>query len=139
MPIRRVQTISVKINDNLDQILTIDSGAEANCIKLDMCKKLNLKVNPLDNDDVSKPTQADGQSMLEIVGQTKFCAMKGNVTFYFSGYVAKTLGADILCGGPFIESNKIVQELHKRRIVVDGKYTFQENSLFRPDNLPFPE
>ena len=133
MPIRRVQTISVKINDNLDQILTIDSGAEANCIKLDMCKKLNLKVNPLDNDDVSKPTQADGQSMLEIVGQTKFCAVKGNVTFHFSGYVARTLGADILCGGPFIESNKIVQELHKRRIVVDGKYTFQENSLFRPD------
>ena len=133
LPIRKVQTLSVKINDSLDNILTIDSGAEGNCMRLEMCKKLNLKVRPLDKDDHCTPTQADGKSPLEIVGQCEFYAEKGNAKFHWSGYVAKTLSADILCGGPFIESNRIVQELHNKRIIVDGKYYFQENSSFRPD------
>ena len=133
LPIRKVQTISVKINDSIDEILTIDSGSEGNCMKLETCNRLGLKVLPLDKDDQSKPTQADGQSLLEIVGQTEFYAEKGGVRFHFTGYVAKTLSADILCGGPFIEENEVVQELHNRRIVVANKYYFEENSLFRPD------
>ena len=123
----------MKINDSIDEILTIDSGSEGNCMKLETCNRLGLKVLPLDKDDQSKPTQADGQSLLEIVGQTEFYAEKGGVRFHFTGYVAKTLSADILCGGPFIEENEVVQELHNRRIVVANKYYFEENSLFRPD------
>ena len=133
LPIRKVQTISVKINQSIDEILTIDSGSEGNCMRLDTCNRLGLKVLPLDKDDFSLPTQADGQSPLDVVGQTEFVAEKGNVKFHFTGYVAKTLSADILCGGPFIEQNKIVQELHNKRIVVDNKYYFEENSAFRPD------
>ena len=56
---------------------------------------------------------------------------KKNVSFKWSGFVAKTLNAEILCGGPFIERNKVVQELHNKRIIVDVKYHFMEDSPFR--------
>ena len=133
LPIRRVQTISVKINDNVDQILTLDSGAEGNVMKLETCQKLHLKVFPLDADDLSVPTQADGKSLLDIVGQTEFIAEKGNAKLHWKGYVARTLSADILCGGPFLESNKIIQDLHNKKVVVNNKFYFEENSSFRPD------
>ena len=91
-----------------------------------------LRLPKLDDDDHSVPTQADGKSRLDIVGQTEFIAVKNNVSLHWSGYVAKTLSADILCGAPFMEQNRIVQELHNKRIVVDGKYHFLEDSPFRP-------
>ena len=132
LPIRKVQTISAKIND-INETLTIDSGSEGNCIRLDTCQKLNLKILPLDRDDRSVPTQADGKSLLEIVGQTEFLAVRGKVSLHWTGYVAKTLSAAILCGGPFIEENKIVQELHNKRVVIDSKHYFIEDSPFRPN------
>ena len=134
LPIRKVQTISATINGQ-NEIFTIDSGSEGNCIKYDTCKKLSLPVFPLDHDDRSVPTQADGKSVLDIVGQTKFTANRGNVTFYFTGFVARKLSTSILCGGPFIEQNKIVQELHNNRVVIDGKHIFLEDSPYSPDNL----
>ena len=133
MSIRRVQTLSAKINGQ-NEVLTIDSGLEGNCVKLETCNKLGLPVLPLDDDDRSVPTQADGLSPLDIVGQTEFTAVRGKVHLHFKGYVARKLSANILCGGPFIQENKLVQELHNQRIVIDGKYTFLEDSLFRPDN-----
>ena len=132
LPIRKVQTISVKIND-MNETLTIDSGSEGNCIRLDTCQKLNLQILPLDKDEKAVPTQADGKSLLEIVGQTKFVAIRGKVSLHWSGFVAKTLSSAILCGGPFIEQNKIVQELHHNRIVIDNKHYFLEDSPFRPN------
>ena len=117
-------------------VLTIDSGCEGDCIKLGCCHKLGIKVLPLDPDDDKIPTQADGKSPLEIVGQAKFTAIKNNVQFFFEGYVAKELNADILCGAPFMERNKLVQELHNKCVVVDGKHTFLENSPFCPNLIP---
>ena len=52
--------------------------------------KLSLPVLPLDPDDCSVPTQADGQSPLEIIGQTEFIAVRGNVKMHFTGYVANS-------------------------------------------------
>ena len=52
-------------------------------MRLEMCKKLNLKVRPLDKDDHCIPTQADGKSPLEIVGQCEFHA--GRVMRNFTG------------------------------------------------------
>ena len=117
----------------MNETLTIDSGSEGNCIRLDTCQKLNLQILPLDKDEKAVPTQADGKSLLEIVGQTKFVAIRGKVSLHWSGFVAKTLSSAILCGGPFIEQNKIVQELHHNRIVIDNKhYTPSPLSLYQP-------
>ena len=133
LPIRKVQTISASINDKIGT-LTIDSGSEGNCMRLDECEKLRLEIKPLDKNDKSIPTQADGKSLLNVVGQTEFVAIRGKTEFHWVGYVATELGASILCGAPFIEKNKIVQELHNNRIVVDGKVSILEDSPFRPCN-----
>ena len=117
-------------------VLTIDSGCEGDCIKLDCCRRLGIKILPLDKDDNKVPTLADGKSPLEIVGQAKFTAVRGNVELVFEGYVAKELNADILCGAPFMERNKLVQELHNKCVVVDGKHRWYENSPFCPNVLP---
>ena len=66
------------------------------------------------------------------MGQTEFVAIRGKVSLNWTGFVAKTLSSSILCGGPFIEKNRIVQELHHNRIVIDSKHYFLEDSPFRP-------
>ena len=75
-------------------------------------------------------------SPLEIDGYAKFTAIRGKVTLFFEGYVAKKLNAEILCGAPFMERNRLVQELHNRRIIIDGKHVFLENSPFCPNLQP---
>ena len=90
----------------------------------------------MDENDHKVPTQADGTSPLEILGQAKFTAIRDKVTFFFEGYVVKKLNAGILCGAPFMERNKLVQELHNKRVVVDGKHVFLENSPFCPNLIP---
>ena len=102
----------------------------------DECKRLNIKIDPLDNNDTNRPTQADGQSPLDIIGKTKFVATRGKVDLYFEGYVCKRLNSAILCGGPFMEENKIVQELSNKRIVINSKYYIMETSPMCPDPLP---
>ena len=67
------------------------------------CTRLNIKIDPLDINDTNLPTQADGNSPLEIVGKTKFIATRGKIDLYYEGYVCKRLQSAILCGGPFME------------------------------------
>ena len=104
----------------------------------DECKRLNIRIDPLDNSDTNRPTQADGDSPLQIVGKTKFIATRGKIDLFYEGYVCKRLQSAILCGGPFIEKNKIVQELSNKRIVIDNKYYIMETSPMCPDPLPEP-
>ena len=102
----------------------------------DECVRLNIPIQPLDHTDTNVPAQADGKSLLEIVGKTKFSAVRGKATFYWEGYVCKNLHSAILCGGAFMERNNVVQELSKKRIVVDNKYFILETSPLCPDPLP---
>ena len=67
IPIRKVQTLSCEINGKVAP-LTIDSGCGGNCARLDTCHRLSIPIRPIDKDDKSVPTQADGKSPLEIVG-----------------------------------------------------------------------
>ena len=102
----------------------------------DECKRLNIEINPLDAKDINIPTQADGDSPLQIVGKAKFQANRGKIDLHFEGYVCRRLQSAILCGGPFMEENKIVQELSNKRIVIDNKYYVMETSPMCPDPLP---
>ena len=119
--------------------LSLDSGCEGDCITISECKRLNIPVIPLDASDNQVPTQADGQSPLQILGKAKFESTRDKVTFMFDGYVTANLQSPILCGGPFLERNQIVQELHKRRIVIAGKYYIEETSPFCPNPNPTVE
>ena len=75
IPTRKVQTIACEINGKVAK-LTIDSGSEGDCIRQDVCTRLAIPVLPLDPNDNKVPTQADGLSPLEIVGQAKFTALR---------------------------------------------------------------
>ena len=102
----------------------------------DECVRLDIPIKPLDHTDTSIPTQADGKSPLNVVGKTSFVATRGKIQFHWEGYVCKKLHSAILCGGSFMERNKVVQELANKRIVVDNKYYIQESSPFCPEPIP---
>ena len=102
------------------------------------CVRLNIPIIPLDQTDTNVPTQADGQSPLQIVGKAKFVAERGKIKLNWEGYVCKDLHSAILCGGHFMEKHRIVQELFNKRIVVENKYYILETSPLCPDPLPEP-
>ena len=131
IPVRKIQNIAVHIN-NIVASLSLDSGCEGDCITIAECHRLNLSVKPLDSTDQILPTQANGKSPLNVLGKVRFTATRGKIQFFFEGYVTSSLQSPILCGGSFLERNLIVQELHKRRIVVAGKYYIEETPFYCP-------
>ena len=128
---RKIQKIAVYIHGK-PAMLSLDSGCEGDCIRLDECYRLNIQIKPLDTSDNQIPTQADGKSSLNIVGKVKFEIERDKLTFKYEGYAAKNLQAAILCGGAFLERNKIVQELSEKRIRVNNKHFILESSPLCP-------
>ena len=134
---RKIQTIAVYIN-NRPAILSLDSGCEGDCIRESECLRLNIAIKPLDNTDTSLPKQADGYSPLQVIGKAKFSAERDKLTFQWEGYVTKSLHSSILCGGAFMERNKVVQELSYKRIKVANRHYIQESSPFCPPVADIP-
>ena len=97
-----------------------------------MFSQTPVEIMKLDENDKDLPTQADGQSSLQIIGKASFTATRGKVNFSWIGYVSRTLHANILCGGSFMERNNIIQELNNKRIIIDRKYFIMETSPFCP-------
>ena len=134
IPVRKIQNVAFFVNKKVAQ-LAIDSGCEGDCIRVDEAKRLGIPIFPLDHTD-KNATQADGKSQLDIVGKAKFNPNRDKLSLAFDGYVVRHLQSPILCGAPFLERNKIVQELHNRRIVIDGKYYIEETSPYCPNPVP---
>ena len=107
-----------------------------NQIRESECNRLNIPIQPLDTTDNHIPNQADGTTPMDIVGKATFNAQRGPANFKFMGYVSKNLNEPILCGGPFIEENKIVQELRDKRIVIENKYYIMETLPDCPNQTP---
>ena len=107
-------------------------------MRKDECVRLAIPIVPLDHTDTNVPTQADGQSSLKIVGKAKFVAERGKLKLPWEGYVCQDLHSAILCGGPFMEKNKVVQELGNKRVVIENKYYILETSPMCPDPFPDP-
>ena len=138
IPVRKIQNIAVFIQNKIAQ-LSLDSGCEGDCIRESECIRLGLDIQPLDKYDTQLPTQADGLSSLEIVGKVKFDCDRGKpekLVFHWEGFVCKNLQSAILCGGAFMERNKVVQELHNKRIVVDDKFYILETPTLCPNPIP---
>ena len=85
-------------------MLSLDSGCEGDCIRVDECYRLGIQIKPLDYSDNQIPTQADGTSPLDIVGKVKFEIERDKLVFKYEGYAAKNLQAGILGGGAFQSS-----------------------------------
>ena len=135
IPVRKIQNVAFLVNGIVTQ-LALDSGCEGDCMREDECNRLGLSIEPLDHTDSHLPMQADGRSPLNIVGKVKCEPYRGKISLKFDGYVTKDLQSPVLCGAPFLSRNKIVQELHNRRIVVDSKYYIEETSPFCPNKWP---
>ena len=116
-------------------LLSLDSGCEGDCILESECLRLNIPILPLDSSD-TVPTQADGHSRLQIKGKAKFQCERDKIILYFDGYVTSNLQSRILCGASFLTRNKVVQELHNNKIVIQGKYHIMESSPMCPNPLP---
>jgi hypothetical protein len=108
------------------------------CMREDECVRLGIPIKPLDHTDTNIPTQADGKSPLEIVGKATFTAVRKKRSLHWEGYVCRNLQSAILCGGTFMERNKVAQELGNKRIVVENKYYILETWHLCPDPLPEP-
>ena len=134
IPVRKIQTILFLIN-NIPAELSLDSGCEGDCVKESECLRLGIPILPLDKTD-STPTLADGKSALQIVGKAKFSCTRDKIVLNFDGYVVKNLQANILCGAAFLSRNKIIQELHKNKMVINGKFHILESSPFVQTSIP---
>ena len=121
--------------NNKVALLSLDSGCEGDCILESECHRLDIPILPLDSSD-TVPTQADGYSPLEIKEKARFTCERDKIVLHFDGYVTTNLQSRILCGASFLTRNKVVQELHNNKIVVQGKYHIMESSPMCPNPLP---
>ena len=106
--VRKIQTILFLIN-NIHAELSLDSGCEGDCVKETECLRLG------------------------IVGKAKFSCSRDKIVLSFDGYVVKNLQANILCWAAFLSRNEIIQELHKNKVVIDGKFHKLESTPLCPD------
>ena len=121
---------------NKQVVLSLDSGCEGNCITEEECKRLQLKIVPLDAQD-KIPSQADGTTSLDPVGAviTTFC--RGSHRLHFHGYVVKRLSQPILCGLPFMEQNDLTQNISRKTMTIGTSVIMQDPPFSPGSPLPF--
>ena len=135
IPTRSIQKFTFLCHKK-QAILAIDSGCEGNCITEAETKRLGIKILPLEPED-KVPSQADGSSILEVVGAAKTTFHRDGLILHFHGYVVKRLSQPTLCGLPFIEANNIVQYISRKSMAIGNK-TILEDPPFSPaTTLPF--
>ena len=95
-------TIEVSVDSKVSS-WTLDSGAEANVIRIDECNRLGLTIEPT----TRRATQGDGKTPLPTYGEVHFTASRGHHKLVFSGLVVKDLDTAVLAGMPFHRMNRI--------------------------------
>ena len=116
------QVISVYVEGKVAHV-TIDSGATVSFIIESEAKRLNLKIEKASQ----LARQADGDTMMHVMGEIHGKMTRGEVTFEIHALVVPKLDdAQFLAGMNFLIENKVSQEPYKHRIVVDNKYTIEE-------------
>lgn len=83
--------------------LTMDSGATGNMMKASVAAQLGVKVTRT----TQTAHQADGKSLLKVVGETRTSFQRDRHELYFEGLVVENLDSDILAGTPFMKRNKV--------------------------------
>ena len=100
VPTRKIQQFTF-LCSGLQSVLSLDSGCEGNCLRLDEAQRLGITISKLDAND-RIPAQADGQTQLDTVGMAKTTFTRNGLTLAFTGYVIRDLSQPILCGLPFM-------------------------------------
>ena len=102
--------------------LTVDSGAEANMMKLSYAKHIGATIHKAS----TGATQADGISNMDIAGEVHLIFKLEDIDLYFDGLVSKDLSDDVLAGVPFMDTNDVYARPSKQ-IVCFGDREFKCN------------
>ena len=122
-------------NNNLTATIALDSGAEANCITVRECRRLNVPILPSNHTAVA----VDKKTKVQVVGEIRTNFERNGLDFYFEGLVCPKLANEIIGGVPFLKKNNITQELNDNRISVNklGKlFHIMEIPAFSPNQTP---
>ena len=92
--------------------LTIDSGAEANVMKLAHAERIGATIHKAS----TGARQADGVSGMDIVGEVHLTFKLQDLELFFDGLVAKTLSDDVIAGVPFMFANDCYARPSKRLV-----------------------
>ena len=89
--------------------MTIDTGATASLISLDLCKLANITIRPANQ----KAVQADGHTQLQIIGEIDVKLHYPNIPpVHLEALVVPKLSSVLLAGMPFTFRNDII--IHTR-------------------------
>ena len=102
--------------------VTVDSGATGNFIRLNIAQRLNANIRK----NTQKSNLADGQSLLDIVGEMSInLSFKGH-NLLLEALVASKLDEDILAGTPFMDSNDVWVRPRKKIVGIgDAVYQYK--------------
>ena len=102
--------------------IIIDLGATGNLMRVSFAKYIGAPIIK----STQSAHQADGQSSLNIVGETKIHLTRDSHTLILEALVVETLDSDILGGSPFMEANDISIRPARREVTLaDGSvYTY---------------
>ena len=104
--------------------VTLDTGAEIDLIKASTAKLLGVPISKSDQMAV----QADGQSPMNVIGETKISFKRHQQTFELEALVVEDLDVDILAGIPFMSVNDIMVRPHTREVIFSDQSTFVYNA-----------
>lgn len=96
--------------------ITVDSGATCNMIRLSTAQRLGSPIQT----SAQSARQADGQSPLQVVGETRIAFTRDNQQLAFEGLVVEHLDVEILAGTPFMESNDIAVRPARKEVLIRG-------------------
>ena len=128
------QVISAYVDNKVIHI-TIDSGATVSFIIESEAKRLGMKIEKASQ----LARQADGDTMMHVLGEVHGVATRGDVTFEVHALVVPKLDdAQFLAGMNFMMENKVSQEPYMHRILVDRKYSIEEtpSKFIYPSDIP---
>ena len=96
--------------------LTIDTGAETNMIKASLASYIGASITK----SSQQALQADGNTPLTIVGDTRLSFSRNDRTLTLEALVVKNLDVDILAGTPFMTGNDIAVRPATQEILIAG-------------------
>ena len=100
--------------------ITLDSGAEANMIKISIAQFLGAVITK----SSQVACQADGKSPMTVVGETRMIFTRDSHKFVFDALVVEELDVDILGGVPFLDMNDITIRVSKHEVILNNGTTY---------------
>ena len=93
----------------------LDSGAESNLIEKSVAERLGATVYP---NTEQAPSQADGRTKLQVVGETHLLLSGYQTEFQFDALVIKDIGCPAIAGIPFLSFNDVTLRPKLRSITL---------------------